>query len=107
MTPRALASSIATLVALALGASGPAQAQITAGTMAAPNGYAKDFSIVKREGRFHVFYIEAGPGGDFNYLGHQTSADLYHWTVEPNVLVAGRKAAVMARMTRAMSWPVR
>jgi sucrose-6-phosphate hydrolase SacC (GH32 family) len=74
-------------------AAGPAAGQIPAGQMSSPNGYAKDFAIVKRAGVFHVFYIDTEPGvGDFNYLGHQTSRDLYHWTVEPNVLIAGRAA---------------
>lgn len=92
MTPRALAVVLCTLANLALAtlASAPVCAEIPAGRLVAPNGYPKDFSLVKRDGRFHVFYIEAGPQGDFNYLGHQTSADLYHWTLEPNVLVADR-----------------
>jgi len=69
---------------------GVGEAQIPAGRMSAPNGYPKDFAVVKREGLFHVFHIEAGAAGDFNYLGHQTSPDLYHWTVQPNVLIAER-----------------
>jgi hypothetical protein len=67
-----------------------AAAQIPAGLLSAPNGYPKDFALVKRQGLFHVFYIESRPEGDFNYLGHQTSPDLYHWTLKPNVLVGDR-----------------
>ncbi len=84
------------MAALLLATVGPtlapelSRAQIPAATISAPNGRPKDFALVKQNGVFHVFYIETGPQSDFNYLGHQSSADLYHWTVEPNVLVGDR-----------------
>jgi len=73
-----------TLVGLA---SGPAFAS----WMVPPPPYtAKDFSIVKRNGVYHLFYIRNNPNLPFaetqKDLGHATSKDLYFWAHHPPVL---------------------
>src|SRR5215831_10612784 len=61
-------------------------ATIPAAMLGVNGGYPKDFCIVKLNGTYHAFHI-VNIGGDQNYLGHQTSTDLWHWTPQPNVLV--------------------
>jgi len=50
----------------------------------------KDFTVVKRDGLYHVFYIRNNPSAapestqvDF---GHATSPDLYFWQQQPTIL---------------------
>jgi hypothetical protein len=59
----------------------------------APNLYAKDHSLVQHtDGVYHVFYsvglADQGwelPGNEID-IGHATSSDLMHWTVQPRIL---------------------
>src|SRR5262249_29017407 len=64
---------------------------VFAAWMIPPSPYRpKDFTLVKRDGTYHLFYIRTNPTAppestqvDF---GHATSKDLYFWTQEPTVL---------------------
>ncbi len=61
--------------------------------MVPPQPYrAKDFSIIKRDGWFHCFYIQADDAAPFDSteraLGHAMSKDFYFWTNLPPVLAA-------------------
>jgi hypothetical protein len=59
----------------------------------APELYAKDHSLVRHaDGTYHLFYSVGRAGQGWNLpgneidLGHATSADLVHWTIQPRVL---------------------
>ena len=61
---------------------------------APPGGLVADYSVVKRDGEYHAFYIERRMGGDCSfpgheiYLGHSSTPDFQHWTChEPVMLV--------------------
>ncbi len=59
--------------------------------MVPPSPYtAKDFTMVKRNGTYHLFYIRNNTTLPFpstqKDLGHATSEDLYFWTDHPPVL---------------------
>jgi hypothetical protein len=59
--------------------------------MTAPTGYRpKDFTLVKKDGVYHLFYIRHNdnlpPWATEIDFGHATSTDLYHWTQLPPVL---------------------
>jgi sucrose-6-phosphate hydrolase SacC (GH32 family) len=71
----------------------PALAQIPAAQMWPPTGAARDFALIKRAGVYHIFHIQNIEGTDQNWLGHQTSTDLYHWTPQPNVIVGTQKTS--------------
>ncbi|MEO5617633.1 MAG: family 43 glycosylhydrolase [Candidatus Eisenbacteria bacterium] len=88
MRPRraAFTAAFLTVAACFLGA-GP----LLASWMVPPAPYtAKDFSIVKRNGLYHLFYIRNNStlpfGSTQKDLGHATSADMYFWTQHPPVL---------------------
>ena len=55
-----------------------------------PPNRAKDFSIIKRDGWFHCFYILRNPTVPYDSteleLGHAVSRDLYIWSQLPPVL---------------------
>ena len=55
-----------------------------------PNIRAKDFSIIKHDGLYHVFYIRHNnqlPNAlTVTDLGHASSPDLYNWTHLPPIL---------------------
>lgn len=55
-----------------------------------PPDRAKDFSIIKRDGWYHVFYIRHDMSVPFDSterdLGHAISQDFYNWTQLPPVL---------------------
>jgi len=59
----------------------------------APDLYAKDHSLIQHtDGVYHLFYSvgRAGegwnlPGNEIN-LGHATSTDLVHWTIQPRIM---------------------
>ncbi len=61
------------------------------GKFAEPGGYATDHAFVKKDGKFHVFYIRGIAATDwpayhlFNF-GHAVSKDLKNWTIEKPVL---------------------
>ena len=49
----------------------------------------KDFTIVKKDGVYHIFYIRRDvtlPGSTERDFGHAISTDLYHWSQLPPVL---------------------
>ncbi len=59
--------------------------------MTAPTGYRpKDFSLVKKDGVYHLFYIRHNdflpPWATEIDFGHAVSTDLYNWTQLPPVL---------------------
>src|SRR6266496_3214714 len=79
------------LVVAALAA--PLGASARAAGMVAPYGYrAKDFTLVKRDGLYHLFYILHSRTLWFaqneRVLGHAISQDLYTWTQLDPVLPA-------------------
>ena len=76
------------VLSLLLVAPRAAHPMIPGAPLSQPSGHPKDFCIVKLNGTYHAFHI-VNIGGDQNYLGHQTSTDLYHWTPQANVLVGG------------------
>lgn len=47
----------------------------------------KDFTLVKRDGVYHLFFIvnDVSKPVTEQFFGHQTSTDLYHWTPQPKV----------------------
>ena len=51
---------------------------------------AKDFTMVKRDGVYHLFFIRNNSSLPFSQtqkdFGHATSEDLYIWTQQPPVL---------------------
>ena len=62
-----------------------------AAAMVPPDGIRpKDFTLVKKDGVYHLFYIRHNdfmpPWATENDFGHATSTDLYHWTQLPPVL---------------------
>ncbi len=66
----------------------PAAAHIVGAQVWPPGGFAKDFAMVKRNGVFHIFHIHSfWTGVDGNYFAHRTSTDMYHWSVQPSVMV--------------------
>jgi hypothetical protein len=62
----------------------PQQSFLEAG-YAPPGGYVKDFSVIKHNGRYHLFHIDGRPeercveSGNELSFGHASSADLRHW----------------------------
>lgn len=59
----------------------------------APDYYAKDHTLIKHtDGVYHLFYSVGHPGQGWNYpdneidIGHATSTDLVHWTIQPRIL---------------------
>jgi hypothetical protein len=52
---------------------------------APPGGYVKDFSVIKHQGRYHLFHIDGRPqercveSGNEISFGHASTADLRHW----------------------------
>lgn len=59
----------------------------------APDLYAKDHSLVRHtDGVYHAFYSVGLAGQGWNFpgneidIGHATSTDLVHWTIQPRVL---------------------
>lgn len=54
---------------------------------------ASDFSLVRKDGIFHIFYtvncFEANPICDDTTVGHATSPDLTNWTRQANILENG------------------
>ncbi len=84
--PRDLRVVVGLLLAL-LSLAGPAESA----WMVPPSPYrAKDFSIVKRDGWFHCFYIRRDTSVPYDSterdFGHAISRDLYLWTQLPAVL---------------------
>jgi hypothetical protein len=75
------------LAALLAAGAAPAMAQIPSAKVTPAIGIARDFTIVKRAGVYHIFHILQIDGNDQNYLAHLTSTNLYSWTPQPNVLV--------------------
>jgi hypothetical protein len=58
-----------------------------------PASYAKDHSLIKHtDGTYHLFYSVGRPGQGWNFpdneidIGHATSPDLVHWTIQPRIL---------------------
>lgn len=52
---------------------------------APPGGYVKDFSVIKHDGRYHLFHIDGRPeerctetGNEISF-GHASTADFRHW----------------------------
>ncbi|MBN2211345.1 MAG: family 43 glycosylhydrolase [Sedimentisphaerales bacterium] len=62
----------------------PPQSFLEAG-YAPPGGYVKDFSVIKHDGRYHLFHIDGRPeercgeSGNEISFGHASTADLRHW----------------------------
>ncbi|MHB8078127.1 MAG: FlgD immunoglobulin-like domain containing protein [Candidatus Krumholzibacteriia bacterium] len=51
-----------------------------------------DFCVVRSDSLYHIFYIaypESIPGAHCYALGHATSPDLAHWTIQPWAVPAG------------------
>ena len=52
---------------------------------APPGGYVKDFSVIKHNGRYHLFHIDGRPqercgeSGNEISFGHASTSDLRHW----------------------------
>ncbi len=73
--------------ALLLLAAAPAHAALM---LAEPPYRPKDFTVVKKDGRFHIFYIrhditKASPLTERDF-GHAVSADMYTWSQLPGVI---------------------
>lgn len=79
--------ALAVCLALTLGSAVPAPASWL---VPQANMRAKDFTVVKYNGLYHVFYIRHNNLLPFDQtetdLGHATSPDLYNWTHQPTVL---------------------
>ena len=78
------------LALLALAGSARAQAPISAARYFAPDGYRpKEFTLVRTDGWFHIFYIRenlvAGAPTEKS-LGHAISRDLYTWAEQDTIL---------------------
>jgi hypothetical protein len=78
------------LVALALGGRAEAQAPLSPARYHAPPGYrSKEFTLVRADGWFHIFYIRenliAGAPTELS-LGHAMSRDLYFWAEQDTIL---------------------
>ena len=64
---------------------------------APPGGYVKDFSIVRHEGRWHLFHIDGRPGevcwitGNEISFGHASTSDFCHWIRHPMPLAVGER----------------
>ncbi len=43
----------------------------------------KDHSLIRIDGLYHLFYLRGNPAVN---IGHATSSDLIHWTIQPPVL---------------------
>jgi hypothetical protein len=62
---------------------------------APPGGYVKDFSVIKHQGRYHLFHIDGRPqercveSGNEISFGHASSADLRHWVRHRMPLAVG------------------
>ena len=62
-----------------------------------PGGYVKDFSLIRHEGRFHLFHIDGRPGesctvtGNEISFGHASTTDLCHWIRHPMPLAVGER----------------
>ena len=62
---------------------------------APPGGYVKDFSVIRHEGRLHLFHIDGRPGevcwitGNEISFGHASTSDLCHWIRHPMPLAVG------------------
>jgi hypothetical protein len=64
---------------------------------APPGGYVKDFSVIKHDGRYHLFHID-GRGaerctesGNEISFGHASTADLQHWIRHRMPIAVGDK----------------
>jgi hypothetical protein len=62
---------------------------------APPGGYVKDFTVILREGRLHLFHIDGRPGevcwitGNEISFGHASTSDFMHWIRHPMPLAVG------------------
>jgi hypothetical protein len=62
---------------------------------APPGGYVKDFSVIKREERWHLFHIDGRPGerchwtGNEISFGHASTEDFRHWIRHQKPLAVG------------------
>lgn len=62
---------------------------------APPGGYVKDFSLIKHEGRYHLFHIDGRPAerctetGNEISFGHASTADYRHWIRHTMPLAVG------------------
>lgn len=65
---------------------------------APPGGYVKDFSVVRADGRLHLFHIDGRPGevcwvtGNEISFGHASTADYCQWIRHPMPLAVGDRA---------------
>jgi hypothetical protein len=63
-----------------------------------PGGYVKDFSVVQKDGRLHVFHIDGRPGelcwitGNEISFGHASTADYQRWIRHPMPLAVGDRS---------------
>lgn len=67
-----------------------------------PGGYVKDFSVVRKDGRLHLFHIDGRPGevcgatGNEISFGHASTADYRRWIRHPMPLAVGERAYAMS-----------
>lgn len=60
-----------------------------------PGGYVKDFSVIRADGRLHLFHIDGRPGqtccttGNEISFGHASTADCRRWIRHPMPLAVG------------------
>ena len=65
---------------------------------APPGGYVKDFGVVVREGRLHLFHIDGRPGevcwitGNEISFGHASTSDFCRWIRHPMPLAVGTRS---------------
>jgi hypothetical protein len=91
-TPRPPAAVLALLLGSLFACAGPAfaQAPISAARYIAPPGYrTKEFTLVRTDAWFHIFYIRENlivGAPTERSLGHAISRDLYTWTEQDTIL---------------------
>jgi hypothetical protein len=65
---------------------------------APPGGYVKDFGLIRKEGRLHLFHIDGRPGevcwvtGNEISFGHASTTDYRHWIRHPMPLAVGERS---------------
>jgi hypothetical protein len=65
---------------------------------APPGGYVKDFGLIRKDGRLHLFHIDGRPGevcyvtGNEISFGHASTTDYSHWIRHPMPLAVGERS---------------
>ena len=63
-----------------------------------PGGYVKDFSVIEKDGRLHLFHIDGRPGevcwvtGNEISFGHASTSDFCHWIRHKMPLAVGERS---------------